>query len=165
MMGLPSDISMQNFYLSDPVTWLVPGLDAIQMASSLPGVDAPLVKRIDMYVSVLHLINVPFDLHVYNAIDVEVEMKAVECEIFFEDKHIADVKEENIGLIIPPKSTAKTPEFTARTDLKHSAELLDLLSAGFGYLDLYCTMWTDVVDFPVQAVYNQMQVPAYLQEA
>jgi len=54
---------------------------------------------------------------------------------------------------------------SAKTDLKHAAALMDLLEAGFGYLDLYCTMSTTVQQFPITTAYNQLQVPSYLEEA
>lgn len=165
MMGQPSNVTMENFFLTNTITWLEPGLDSIKMSSSLPGVSDALVGQINMYISLLHLINVPFDLHLFNPVDSYVEMQSVTCEIYFEGVHIADVDEQDIGLMIPPKTMVISPKFSARTDLKHTSTLVDLLNAKFGYLDLYCSMKSLVGEFPVSAVYNQMQVPAYLEEA
>lgn len=165
MMGNPSEITMENFYLTNPVTWLEPGLNSIKMSSALPGVSDSLVVQINMYVSIRHIVNVPFDLHLFNPIDSEVEMQDVTCKIYYDNEHIADVDEDKIGLKIPPKSMVVSPTFTARVDFKHTGTVLDLLQAGFGYLDLYCSMKTLVEQFPVEAVYDQMQVPAYLEEA
>ena len=164
MMGQPSPVTLEHFYLSHPVDWLAPGLDSINMSSSLPGVQDPLVTQINMFVSLLHLVNVPFTLNLYNAIDSPVVLQSISCKIFFENTHIADVDEKHIGFSIPAKTAVVSPRFSARSDLKHSGKLMDLLKAGFGYLDLQCSMFTEVEEFPVQAVYNQDRVPSYLEE-
>lgn len=164
MMGEPSVVSLEHFYLNHSVDWLAPGLDAIIMSSSLPGVREPLVAQINMFVSLLHLINVPFTLDLFNAVDTAVELQAISCKIFFEDTHIADVDEKHIGFTIPARTAVVSPRFSARSDLKHTSKLVALVKAGFGYLDLQCSMLTVVGEFPVQAVYNQKQVPSYLDD-
>lgn len=162
MMGHSNPITMENFYPTTEVSWLKAGLDSIAMETTLPGVAGALVVEITMYPKIGALVTVPFYLKLYNAIDAQSTLKNMNCEIYWEGTHIASVDETSLNVVLAPKSTTLQGPFSAKSDLKHTSTLIDLINAKFGLLDLYCTLSFDVESFNVATTYNQMQVPAYL---
>jgi len=160
--GIPTPISLEGFFLDHPVQWLEPALQSMTMASVLPGVDRLLVDRIDMYVSIGNIVNVPFDLHMYNPLELEILVTALYCNVYLEGIHIATVDESVLMLSLPPNEVIITPTFSARVDLKHSGSVVDLLSAGFGLLDLDCQIVGTVDEFSADLHYVQANVSSYI---
>ena len=138
------------------------GLASMRMSSKLPSITEKLIGRIDMTVSLTDLINVPFTLDLYNAVDADLLVTSIDSEIHYEGKHIATVTEHDLHILIPAKTSITSPNLHARSDLKHAGALTDLLEAGEGPLDVYNTMVATVGDFPVKLPYDQLQVPAYI---
>jgi hypothetical protein len=162
--GIDSAVTMENFYLENRVQWLEPALNEMYMESVMPGVSEVMVRHIDMYVKVTDLINVPFTVDLYNAIDTAVTVYGMTCNVVFENEHIATVTEPTLNIYIEPKEMVVSPTMTARVDFKHMQAVLDLLDAGEGLLDLNCQLTSSVEAFSAELNYVQLQTPTTIHQ-
>lgn len=160
--GVDTNVTMESFYLDTTVQWLRPALASMFMESILPGVDDVMVQQIDMYVSLRDLINVPFTVNLFNAINTDIVIHSLTCSIVFEGEHIATVDEPSLTVIVPAQQIVLSPEMTARVDFKHTQQMLDLLADGEGLLDLDCILAGHAEEFPVTINYVQDKTPAII---
>lgn len=161
--GVNTAVTLEGFFLDTPVEWLSPALSTIRMEAALPSISDLLITRIDMGpINLRHLVNVPFTLDLYDAIDVDITVTGMKARIFYENEHIADVDESGLSIHVPANSGAKSTELSARSDFKHAGVITDLLQAGEGLLDVESTVIILVQEFEVILPYNQKQVPAYI---
>lgn len=161
--GVDTSVQMQGFFLDNPIPWMDAGLSTISMVAALPSISDKLLSRIDMGpVNLLHLIHVDFTLDMYNAVDSPLTITSLQAKIFFEGKHIANVDETGLSILIQPRSPITSPTLQAKTELKAVGPLTDLLKAGEGLLDIESTVSLRIGDFAVVVPYNQAQVPAFI---
>jgi hypothetical protein len=162
MMGIDAPVHIYSFFLARPISWLSPGLAAIEMHSSIPAIHANLLTEIHMSVSLKNLIHVPFTLTMYNAIDSDVTVTGMVGNIYYKGIHVASVDTSDLHVYIPSKASVVTPSITATSDMDQKSTLLDLINNKGGLVDVYSTTTVYIDAFRGDFVYNQMQVQLYI---
>ena len=157
----PTDVTMENFYLAKPISWLTPALASMRFESVLPPVNEGVIDSLDMYVYIADLLNVQWGGHFYNPLDDVLTLYSMKCDISFENEIIAQVDEPDIEIIIPPKThVISANDMHARTVVANTKYVLDLLEAGGGLLNLDCLIHNSIGEFMVDLNYLQFDVPA-----
>ena len=158
---IPTNVTMESFYLSKPIAWLTPALTSLPFESVLPPVQEWVMDSLDMYVYPADLLNVQWGGHFYNPLDTLLTLYSMKCDISYKGEVIAQVDEPNIEIIIPPKThIISANDMYARTVLAHTPQLLDLVEAGGGPLDLDCIIHNSMGVFMVDLNYVQPNVPS-----
>lgn len=162
---LPTVVTMENFRLAQPIAWLTPALSSLRFESVLPPVQEWVIDSLDMFVYPLDVLNVLWGGHFFNPLDVVLTLYSMKCDILFENEVIAQVDEPDIEIIIPPRThIVSENDMRARTVLAHTKQVLDLLAAGGGLLDLDCQIHNSMGDFMVDLQYVQGQVPSQVHQ-
>lgn len=157
---LPTNVTMENFYLSSPVAWLTPALAGLHFESVLPPVNEGVIDSLDMFVYLGDILNVQWGGHFYNPLDTFLTMYTMKCDVVYEEAVIGKVNEKDIEITIPPKShIISDNDMHARTVLENSEETMALLKAGSGLLMLDCQISTAIDYFMVDLHYVQADVP------
>jgi hypothetical protein len=158
---MPTNVTMENFYLSKPIAWLTPALAGLHFNSVLPPVHEGVIDSLDMYVYLTDIFNVQWGGHFYNPLDAVLTLYSMKCGISFEGVVIAEVNEPDIEIVIPPKShIISANDMHARTVVAHVKEIKDLLEVGEGLLNLDCQIHNSIGDFMVDLNYLQNDVPS-----
>lgn len=162
MMGIDTGLVLKHFYLPKPVSWLTAGLDSIVMNTILPPVTEKMVVEIYMYPRLLQPLNIPVEIIMYNPIDTNATVTSLVCDVFYKGALAAKMNEQGLTILVPAKTQIRTPRLDS-TNYATVNIIRELISAGYGLMDLYCQVGMTVGEFPSSVKYNQFQVPAYIQ--
>ena len=162
---IPTDVTMENFRLVEPISWLVPALSTISLKSVLPPVQEGVMDSLDMYLYLGDILNVQWGGHFYNPLDTSMTLYSMVCDIYYEDVSIARVDEPDIEIYIPSKThIISEVDMYAKTIVAHTTTVLELVKNKGGPLDLDCQIKNTIGDYMVNLNYRQNDVPSTIHQ-
>lgn len=155
--GLNSNLTLQNFYIDPPITWMTSALDSISMDSSLPGTEDKLIIQITIY-NKGNPTKLPFSLQLYNPQAIPVTMYSLVSNVTYKNTVIAKVNIPSIDppIVIPPYQNVTSQQLPS-TSYVNSASA-QLLAAGGGIGATFNYIGANFSEFPTKFYYYQYNV-------
>ena len=157
--GKSAMVTMKNFYIDPPITWMTPALKSMEMTAPLPSIVEPMIKLCTVYYSI-NLLKLPFTMTLYNPQTIPITVTAIKGNVTVDGMLVSDMDIPNLSppIVVPARSTITTPKLTASHSYVNQAST-KLIAQGGGVGSTHTRMGGLFGSFPIDIFYNQAEVP------
>jgi molybdopterin-binding protein len=158
--GQDTAVSLREFRLSTPISWIAPALNTISMSAVFPGMKDKFIQSSILYAPRNPLKGVDFTLGLYNPQHCVVTITGMVATIFYENTEIGSVTvPSGLQITIPAGGNITSPILHADPHPAGVKAYSDLVSAGFGYVDVISLTYLSVVEFNSEVSIHQDGIP------
>ena len=187
---IDSPVTLTNFYLDNPVVWLLPSLNTLSMETIVPGVQQPILSSVHLFNPVdIATDPIVVQLHMANPTLAVINVTSIQSTVYYHNstticpckgEYEESVKISTLGapgpdnprplsILIPPMSNVTSIPLVSTKILKPFNEAIaslqaysKLVEAGHGLMDMYNEIDLFIGEFPMSIGYWQYNVPVYV---